>query len=63
VIDELPTVHRVFEAIFSRKSGADVAAEHRKSKRGSALCVSGIGKFLESLIVKISLAAPSGTGF
>jgi hypothetical protein len=63
VIDELPTVHRVFEAVFSGKCGADVAVEHRKSKRRSALCVSGIGKFLESLIVKISLAAPSGTGF
>jgi hypothetical protein len=48
---------------FSGKSGADVAVEHRKSKRRSALCVCGIGKFLESLIVKISLAAPSGTGF
>jgi len=28
-----------------------------------AAYLSGIGKFLESLIVKMSLAAPSGTGF
>jgi hypothetical protein len=62
VIDELPTVHRVFEAVFSGKAGADVAAELRKSKRHSAVCSSGIGKFLESLIVKIPLAGPSGTG-
>jgi hypothetical protein len=41
---------------------ADVAAELRKSKRHSAVCSSGIGKFLESLIVKIPLAGPSGTG-
>ena len=27
VIDELTTVHRVFEAVFSGKCGADVAAE------------------------------------
>src|SRR5262249_24719676 len=42
---------------FFRESGADVAVEHRKSKRRSAFCVSGIGKFLESLIIKNSLAA------